>query len=818
MSKTINLGRVTAYADAVAAGYTGTREEFAQDLANAANYAAESHQSAETASAAAETASNAATTATTAASSASDDASTAHADAEAALSFKTAAETAAGTATTKAGEAANSASQAATSASGAAGSATAASGSATAAAGSATNAAASETAAAGSATAAAGSASAAAQTLVDVNAAGATQVAAIAAKGAEVLESIPSDYTELSQDVDDLKSDLSTISDIVQATDITTLNAQIRSQAIESASYRRLVYASVGDAKSVTVHKILSNYFTIGFTNTTPANGVAVSGVITRNGATSITSAIPDGAQYVVASIYNSNSDTIPWDTVLASVEIDLLKSAKDVAARDDIDALDTRVSGYDGEIYKNRAFRTDVAKEKNSYNLFDGNLENGYITKNGTLTVEGNYKHTSKIDVHNMIGETIRVFEDTAQSYIRFVCVYDANNVVKSNLGNDTNSLTYTIPDGAYYVILSFTGSAVNSPYVLITTEADKTVYIPHLNEWTLNKYSAVDGDVNIPTPIELRATSLADGATVKGNTNAVKRLGTYVFYCKPGTMSDSGYIIFGKDTSKGYAVGISASGWAWFVNNVNQGGGNHGLTVKDYLLVVVNKVPGTGAVLTIYTNGGTYTRTNTSWLDDHGAPYVYNNSGDTITDVKMSWTSSAFRNRNWVFGDSYVTIASTRWPKYVYDLGFGDNIMINGYPGEQSEAGYKDFIDCLRYGKPSVMAWCLGMNDADSGAVNTSWLKYVTAFLDVCDLYDIEPILATIPCCPIADHQYKNAWVKASGYRYIDFANAVNVAENSTTWYDGMLADDNIHPTAQGAIALASQVLTDYPELLIK
>lgn len=213
MSKTINLGRVTAYADAVAAGYTGTREEFAQDLANAANYAAESHQSAETASAAAETASTAATTATTAASSASDDASTAHADAEAALSFKTAAETAATTATTKAGEAANSASQAATSASGAAGSATAASGSATAAAGSATNAAASETAAAGSATSAAGSASAAAQTLVDVNAAGATQVAAIAAKGEEVLESIPADYTTLSNDVDDLKSALVNLSD-----------------------------------------------------------------------------------------------------------------------------------------------------------------------------------------------------------------------------------------------------------------------------------------------------------------------------------------------------------------------------------------------------------------------------------------------------------------------------------------------------------------------------------------------------------------------------------------------------------------------------
>lgn len=222
MSKTINLGPVTAYADAVAAGYTGTREQFAQDLANAANYAAESHADAEAASDAAETATTAASAASQDADAAHDDAATAHADAEAALSFKTAAETAATTASTKAGEAANSASQAATSASGAAGSASAASGSATAAAGSATNAAASETAAAESATAAAGSASAAAQTLVDVNTAGAAQVSAIQTKGEETLESIPEDYTTLRNDVSELKSDVTDITE-----DVATLEREV---------------------------------------------------------------------------------------------------------------------------------------------------------------------------------------------------------------------------------------------------------------------------------------------------------------------------------------------------------------------------------------------------------------------------------------------------------------------------------------------------------------------------------------------------------------------------------------------------------------
>ncbi len=89
---------------------------------------------------------------------------------------------------------------------------------------------------------------------------------------------------------------------------------------------------------------------------------------------------------------------------------------------------------------------------------------------------------------------------------------------------------------------------------------------------------------------------------------------------------------------------------------------------------------------------------------------------------------------------------------------------------------------------------------------------------FLEVCALYDIQPILATIPCVPSYDNSYKNAWVRASGYRYIDFASAVNTAQDATTWYDDMLSSDNVHPDVQGAIALATQVLTDVPEILVR
>ena len=67
-----------------------------------------------------------------------------------------------------------------------------------------------------------------------------------------------------------------------------------------------------------------------------------------------------------------------------------------------------------------------------------------------------------------------------------------------------------------------------------------------------------------------------------------------------------------------------------------------------------------------------------------------------------------------------------------------------------------------------------------------------------------------------PTVNNEAKNAWVKASGYRYIDFAKAVG-ADGTGAWYSGMLSGDNVHPTAKGAKALYTQVLIDLPEITI-
>ena len=106
--------------------------------------------------------------------------------------------------------------------------------------------------------------------------------------------------------------------------------------------------------------------------------------------------------------------------------------------------------------------------------------------------------------------------------------------------------------------------------------------------------------------------------------------------------------------------------------------------------------------------------------------------------------------------------------------------------------------------------------MNDADSSsAYNASWKSCIDYVISEADAIGAEVILATIPNTPTVNNTFKNAWVKSSGYRYVDFANAVGAESANSSWYSGMLSSDNVHPTQYGARALASKLLVDMPEI---
>lgn len=235
------------------------------------------------------------------------------------------------------------------------------------------------------------------------------------------------------------------------------------------------------------------------------------------------------------------------------------------------------------------------------------------------------------------------------------------------------------------------------------------------------------------------------------------------------------------------------------------------HNMTLSRFVTVVIN-VGVSKANIAIITAGNSYTLDDVAWSGCNGKIFVESINTEFV-DCDLRWTTSGVKERVWVFGDSYLGFNDNRWAGQMHKLGF-KNWMACGFPGGASARALEVLKTMLTLGTPETIVWCLGMNNGDSGAVNSSWLSCIEEVLAICKEKRIVPILATIPTCPKVDNTYKNDWVRASGYRYVDFSKAVGV--NGTSWYSGMLSADEIHPTELGAKALASRVCIDVPEIM--
>lgn len=244
------------------------------------------------------------------------------------------------------------------------------------------------------------------------------------------------------------------------------------------------------------------------------------------------------------------------------------------------------------------------------------------------------------------------------------------------------------------------------------------------------------------------------------------------------------------------------------------------HGLTIENNIQVLIKKNYNLTADITIISNGNSFTK-NVPWYDvtQSVQPFVQS-SGSSLTNCVFTLTYADRNKKIYAFGDSYFNYSPSRWVYYANEQGFTKNMLLNGYPGEASFVGPgSDIESILKHGTPKFLLWCLGMNDGSdtNDAPNTQWKTGIDYVLSVCEEKGIIPILATIPTVPNVNNEKKNEWVRASGYRYIDFAKAVG-ANSSGVWYSGMLSNDNLHPTEQGAKALFMQAINDFPEMMLE
>lgn len=206
-----------------------------------------------------------------------------------------------------------------------------------------------------------------------------------------------------------------------------------------------------------------------------------------------------------------------------------------------------------------------------------------------------------------------------------------------------------------------------------------------------------------------------------------------------------------------------------------------------------------------------------------------VYAKTQTAMKNVSFSFACYKIKNGIVLFGDSYFSMSAERWAYYLKENNF-TSLVLNGHPGEHSLTAYNDFINILKFAKPKKVIWCMGMNDVDgSNAVSSRWNDNYKKVKKECDEKGIELILATIPTVsggfsPDSDipaamriHKFKNAIIRDSGYRFIDFEKAVGASQVNGTWYGGLLSSDGVHPTERGAKVLYHRAIADVPELTI-
>jgi hypothetical protein len=447
----------------------------------------------------------------------------------------------------------------------------------------------------------------------------------------------------------------------------------------------------------------------------------------------------------------------------------------------------------------------------KNLYDHTKATLDR-YLNTNGTIETYSGRLVTDYLPVTpGKIATMSYIAASTAlvtRTGFSSVCCYNENKQVVT--GGVYNQITFTIPANTAYVRFTLVKATFNNANTMIelTEDGNPTAFAYYSGE---NEH--LHGDVVVPEkPLGyMRSTGdLSDGQSLTLPYHNVKNGNVLSFGAKITAFSK---LKIGKQTDT--YIEITATNVS-LTNDQTTLTQAHGLTIANDIHVCIENETGVNASLIRVESGGSVFEWPSAprFLMDEGSPYAVSD-GSSLTDCVFSWTSKNLNCPIWLFGDSYFSWYSERWPYYLAKDGFTKACMLNGYAGEAVKDGMTALRNLLNVRVPQTVVWCLGMNNADNASsVSREWYNAYTALIGLSEYYGFALVLATVPSTPTVGNEYKNAIVRASGYRYIDFAAAVNTDANGS-WISGALSQDNVHPTAAGAKILYGRVLTDLPEI---
>ena len=521
-----------------------------------------------------------------------------------------------------------------------------------------------------------------------------------------------------------------------------------------------------------------------------------------------------ENAEQIVAEVIES----IPSDYTTLTEEVDELNERLD----NDVDGLNNKI---DSRFYDSSNLFDLAQAEVGLIRASDGAVISTYTGFTTTGLMPAEYLDIIRFQF-TLVSNNIRYdLENTTAVNLVNLCYYDEDkNFIAGSQDTISNYITVAEPT-AKYIRVSINDNLFDTPVVT------NIMFVKSNANGVLLPYEAyakkiLKDSVNTPyltkgkTQYNLYRGTYSEKIKLSNINTSAKSV---LLSCKADLTSfDNVEIGLGKANS--VVVSVVVDDTNIVVTDTRFGGSTvithtftHGLTVANEIgvqLFIMNT--GIGFV-TVSSNGRQYKTSNINIIRANlGVPYFKATS--TISNVDFSCTFPALNKDIWVFGDSYLQQTDSRWIYYMNQNEY-DTFCTDAYSGENSADAYIGLNTLLAYGKPKYLVWCLGMNDgSDTNELpNATWKKYVTAVQEICNSYNIELVMATIPTVPSINHEYKNTYIRNSGYKYIDFAKAVG-AQADGTWYTGMLSSDNVHPDVAGGIALYNQAITDFPQFAIK
>ena len=454
------------------------------------------------------------------------------------------------------------------------------------------------------------------------------------------------------------------------------------------------------------------------------------------------------------------------------------------------------------------------------SSNIFDKTqplTEHSQIGSDGRIEINSTWSSlvTDFISVENLGHENFRAYNSIGGSFNYAEYKVDRSfneNTTRTTVANNT---LFSLDENTVYVRFEVYTSYLDS--MMFGVFPDKiTEYIPfskdyYLKEKYLNNFKEsfkknLDNEYNEKFQPKDKTFEIP---SIQGNLNSneslvldfsdIRKNCTFSFF---GTVSSFGSIEVMLGENNGYASWLvidSTKIQNYYLNKKSLlEEFEHGLIIGNVLglsVKITTELDSTKhmlmADLCLTTDTGVY-RVQTKTMGGIGKIKVMT-ADSTLTDCKMSVWCRDFTDCDlWGYGDSYFDT----WT--IYSLA-GDgklNMLMDNYTGRGSLSAIESLKKSIKCAIPKKVLWCMGMNDADSeSAVNANWLSAYNELTSICKENNIELILCTIPNVPERNHNFKNAIIRSSGYRYADVSKAVG-SEVTTSWYDGLLSPDKVHP----------------------